>query len=172
MTWWPRLAVLDRTRIAAYLAAATAALAFVGCATAAGHFVLWGTLLVVLGWLGALVDGSAAGLVLFAGALVLDWIVSKPPPSTWWVLPATALLAVVWSVCVLAGAGPHAAALPADLVRVWLARTALLAAGCCLLGAIVLALTGRISVGSPALVALALLVISGAAVWFSVRGAD
>ncbi|MFC6713337.1 hypothetical protein [Branchiibius cervicis] len=172
MTWWPRLAVLDRTRIVAYLSAAAAALAFIGCATAAGHVVFWGALLVMLGWLGALVDGSAAGLVLFTGALVLDWIVSDTPPTTWWALPAAALLALIWSVCVLAGAGPHAAALPPGLVRVWLIRTAWLAAGCCLLGALVLAATGRISVGSPGLAALALLAIAGAAVWFSVRGAD
>ena len=171
MTWWPRLAVLDRTRIIAY-PTAVVALGVAGCAGAAGHFVLWATVLVVIGWLGALIDGSAAGLALFVGAIVLDWVVSAPTPTTWWVLPAVALLTVVWSLCVLAGAGPHAAALPAPLVRVWLVRTALLAAGSCLLGGLVLALTGRVSVGSPVLVALALLAIAAATVWFSVRGAD
>ncbi|KYH45505.1 hypothetical protein [Branchiibius sp. NY16-3462-2] len=172
MTWWPRLAVLDRTRIMAYLVAGVAALIFLGCASAAGHLVLWGGLLIVLGWLAALVDGSAAGLALFAAALLLDWIVSSPSPTTWWVLPAVVLLAVSWSLCVLAGAGPHNAPLPRPLVRVWLVRTGLLAAGCAVLGALVLAVTGRVAIGSPVLVTLALLSIAATAVWFSVRGAD
>ena len=172
MTWWPRLAVLDRTRLSAYLVAGVAALCFLGCASAAGHFVFWGALLVTLGWLAALVDGSAAGLALFAAALLLDWVVSDPPPTTWWVLAAVALLAVIWSVCVLAGAGPHIAPLPRALVRVWLVRTGLLAAGCVALGDLVLLLTGRVATGSPILVTLALLAIAATAVWFSVRGAD
>lgn len=172
MTWWPRLAVLDRSRILAYLSAAVAALAFIGCSSAAGHFVLWGVLLITFGWLGALLDGSAAGLALFAAALFLDWIVSHPPATTWWVLPAVVALAIIWSVCVLAGAGPHQAPLPALLVRVWLVRTGVLAAGCCLLGALVLALTGRVAVASPILVTIALLAIAAAVVWFSVRTTD
>lgn len=172
MTWWPRLAVLDRTRIIAYLVAGGAALAFLGCAGAAGHFVLWGALLVTLGWLGALVDGSAAGLALFAAALLLDWIVSSTSPTTWWVLPAVALLAVIWSVCALAGAGPHNAPLPRQLVHRWMVRTGLLVAGCVVLGGLVLLLTGRVAIGSPVLVTLALLAIAAAAVWFSIRTAD
>lgn len=169
MTWWPRLGVLHRDRLLAYLAVVVTALLFVGCAAAAGHLVVAGVLAVVVALVAVVVDGSAGSAVLLLTALVFDWLISVRIAETWWTLPGTGLFILAWSGCALAGSGPHEARLSPSLVRAWLGRTTLLIAACVLVGAAALELIGIGQAGTPALAAIAVVGASAAVVALSVR---
>lgn len=169
MTWWPRLTVLHRDRILAYLAVAVAATGFAACAVAGGHLVVVGIAAVVLGLLAALIDGSAGATSLLMAALVIDWLISVRVAESWWSLPAMAFLAVVWAGCALAGSGPHEAPLPPRLLRVWALRTGLLVVGCAAMAAGMLPLVGVGELDTPAVAVLAMLAVAAGVVALSVR---
>lgn len=169
MTWWPRLGVLHRDRLLAYLAVAVAAFAFVGCGAAAGGLAVIGVAAVVLGMVAVVVDGSAGAAALLLTALIFDWVISVPVAETWWTLPAVAALILAWSGSALAGSGPHEARLSPALVRAWLIRTAIVVLGCLAVGAAALSLVGIGQIDTPLIAALALLATAAAVVGLSVR---
>lgn len=132
-----RLVRIDPTRLRALIVVLVAVLTFHGCAAAAGRSVWLVLVFAVLATLAVAIrtDGATES-VLFV-ALGLDWWGASDGLS-WWCLPAAVCLLVVHSAVTLVASGPDTAPVPRELVLRWVRRTALVAAGCTALGALLL----------------------------------
>ncbi|GAB3585579.1 hypothetical protein [Calidifontibacter terrae] len=168
-----RLVRMDPARVRALAAMLVAAVAFHLCAMAAGHpstFLLILLLLCALA-VGIRTDGATESLLFTV--LGVDWWLSTDGLS-WWSLPAATCLLVVHSAVTLVASGPDTAPVARELVLRWVRRTATVAVGCAVGGAMLLAARSVGVIGSWWIVPLALGVLAVVTVAFaeSVRGSE
>ncbi|WP_265444683.1 hypothetical protein [Flexivirga meconopsidis] len=127
----PRLArvvELHHDRQVLLVIALAAAWGFVVLADLVGSMSYLGLLLVLLASLLIIGDSDGIAGALLLGALVWQWISSRPPADTWWSLPAAWLLLLAFAAVALLAAGPDGAAVPREQLVSWLRRVGAVAA--------------------------------------------